>query len=76
MTAKMALQNEQRHKEIVVWDQHGLVVAWGNGQASRFSWDTLRHFSLCGDCQEQQLHQPPVAPQVPGQSEHTGKEMQ
>jgi DUF971 family protein len=38
---------------VVVWDQHGLVVLWPDGYSSRFSWDTLRHLSLCRDCQTQ-----------------------
>ncbi|MBI3247511.1 MAG: DUF971 domain-containing protein [Deltaproteobacteria bacterium] len=58
MAEKMALQNEQKREGLVVWDQRGVVVAWGDGQSSRFSWETLRHLSLCTDCREQNPRQP------------------
>ncbi len=57
MMEKMALQNEQKREGIVVWDAQGVVVAWGDGHARRFSWDTLRHLSLCTDCREQNPQQ-------------------
>jgi DUF971 family protein len=31
---------------IVVWDQQGMVIAWPDGLARRFSWDLLRQLSM------------------------------
>ncbi len=31
---------------IVVWDQEGMVIAWPDGLARRFSWDLLRQLSM------------------------------
>lgn len=57
MAETMTPQSEQKREGMVVWDQQGVVVAWGDGQSSRFSWDTLRHLSLCTDCREQNPRQ-------------------
>ena len=65
MTEKMALQSKKERDGIVVWDQRGVVVAWGDGHSSRFSWDTLRHLSLCTDCQEQNPRPPLVSHSAP-----------
>jgi DUF971 family protein len=65
MAEKMALQSEQKPEGVVVWDQRGVVVAWGDGQSSRYSWETLRHLSLCTDCREQNPRQPSVSQSAP-----------
>ena len=38
--------NSQTQEGIVVWDQEGMVIAWPDGLARRFSWDFLRQLSL------------------------------
>lgn len=58
MTEKMVLQNEQQSEGLVVWDAQGVVVAWRDGHARRFSWETLRHLSFCTDCREHPPQQP------------------
>ena len=41
------MQTEQKIQEgIVVWDQEGMVIAWPDGLARRFSWDLLRQLSM------------------------------
>ena len=37
---------QQTQEGIVVWDQEGLVIAWPDGLARRFSWDRLRQLSI------------------------------
>ena len=40
-------QTERKIQEgIVVWDQEGMVIAWPDGLARRFSWDLLRQLSM------------------------------
>ncbi len=56
-----------RQDGIVVWDQRGVVVRWADGEASRFSWETLRHVSGCDAClartspEEASTHHSPVS---------------
>ena len=57
MEKKTPLHREETQEGIVVWDQRGLVVVWPDGKSNRFSWDTLRHVSVCQDCQKQSLPQ-------------------
>jgi hypothetical protein len=53
MQEQIILPSKKERDGVVVWDQRGLVVLWPDGYSSRFSWDTLRHLSLCLDCQTQ-----------------------
>lgn len=46
---------------IVVWDQKGLVIAWPDGLARRFSWDLLRQLSINKEMSGQSA-QPEAAP--------------
>jgi len=58
MQEKNASQSEKDNNGIVVWDQRGLVVMWPDRSANRFSWETLRHISLCAECQKPSPHSP------------------
>jgi hypothetical protein len=43
-TSKQA--KSQTQEGIVVWDRQGMVIAWPDGLARRFSWDLLRQLSM------------------------------
>jgi DUF971 family protein len=53
-------QRAMEQHGFVVWDQQGLVVRWSDGSSQRFSWETLRHLSLCETCREQDQHRAPL----------------
>lgn len=48
-----AAYQREAEQGFVVWDRHGLVVRWPDGASQRFSWEALRHSSLCEACREQ-----------------------
>jgi hypothetical protein len=50
MTQQALGPNAAVHEGLVVWDQRGVVVRWPNGEASHFSWETLRQLSRCDAC--------------------------
>ena len=44
---------EKQQEGMLISDQQGVVIAWRDGHARRFSWELLRHLSVCEDCQQQ-----------------------
>ena len=58
-------QREKEQQGVVVWDQRGLVVRWSDGHSQRFSWDTLRHISLCTACESQTVREDTVFKRFP-----------
>ena len=51
---------QQTQEGIVVWDQDGMVVAWPDGLARRFSWDLLRQLSMNKELSGQSAQQEPA----------------
>lgn len=56
MTLTTVAQRETQQEGLLMSDQQGVVIAWRDGQARRFSWELLRHLSVCEDCQQQSVH--------------------
>jgi len=56
MTLNTVVQREKQQEGMLMSDQQGVVIAWRDGQARRFSWETLRHLSTCEECQQQSVH--------------------
>lgn len=56
MTLTTVAQRETQQEGMLMSDQQGVVIAWRDGQARRFSWELLRHLSVCEDCQQQSVH--------------------
>ncbi len=55
------MQTERKIQEgIVVWDQEGMVIAWPDGLARRFSWDLLRQLSMNKELSGQSAQQEPA----------------
>lgn len=48
---------QQTQEGIVVWDQEGMVIAWPDGLAHRFSWDLLRQLSMSKEISGQSAKQ-------------------
>ncbi len=61
MTLTTVAQREKQQEGMLVSDQQGVVIAWRDGQARRFSWELLRHLSFCEDCQQQNVHPHAIA---------------
>jgi len=66
MTLTTVAQREKQQEGMLMSDQQGVVIAWHDGQARRFSWELLRHLSVCEDCQQQSVHPNAIA-------QHTAK---
>lgn len=56
MPLNTVVQREKQQEGMLMSDQQGVVIAWRDGQARRFSWELLRHLSVCEDCQQQSVH--------------------
>jgi hypothetical protein len=59
------LENDLRQKKstqegIVVSDPEGVVIAWRDGVARRFSWDQLRQLSMNEEMSGQSANQEPA----------------
>ena len=59
------LENDLRQKKstqegIVVSDPEGVVIAWRDGIARRFSWDQLRQLSMNEEMSGQSANQEPA----------------
>jgi len=63
MTANTALHQKKKQEGLLAWDQRGVVIAWPDGHSRRFSWDMLRHLSLCEDCSRQSVQMNAIAQQ-------------
>jgi DUF971 family protein len=61
MTLTTVAQREKQQEGMLMSDQQGVVIAWRDGQARRFSWELLRHLSVCEDCQQQSVHPNAIA---------------
>lgn len=61
MTLTTIAQRETQQEGMLMSDQQGVVIAWRDGQARRFSWELLRHLSVCEDCQQQSGHPTAIA---------------
>jgi DUF971 family protein len=61
MTLTAVAQREKQQEGMLMSDQQGVVIAWRDGQARRFSWEMLRHLSVCEDCQQQSVHPTAIA---------------
>jgi DUF971 family protein len=61
MTLTTVVQREKQQEGMLMSDQQGVVIAWRDGQARRFSWEMLRHLSVCEDCQQQSVHPTAIA---------------
>jgi len=61
MTLTAVAQREKQQEGMLMSDQQGVVIAWRDGQARRFSWEMLRHLSVCEDCQQQSVHPNAIA---------------
>jgi DUF971 family protein len=64
MTLTTVAQREKQQEGMLMSDQQGVVIAWRDGQARRFSWEMLRHLSVCEDCQQQQSVHPNAIAQL------------
>jgi hypothetical protein len=49
---------QHAHEGIVVSDPDGVVIAWRDGLARRFSWDQLRQMSVSEEMSRQSVQQP------------------
>ena len=61
MTLTTVAQREKQQEGMLMSDPQGVVIAWRDGQARRFSWELLRHLSVCEDCQQQSVHPNAIA---------------
>ena len=64
MTLNTVAQRERQQEGMLMSDQQGVVIAWRDGQARRFSWEMLRHLSVCEDCQQQSVQPHAIAQPV------------
>jgi DUF971 family protein len=56
MTLNTVAQRDRQQEGMLMSDQQGVVIAWRDGQARRFSWTELRHLSVCEECPQQGVH--------------------